>query len=269
MLKLWAKPTNKRAYWVMICGILFCVLMIILWLNHGPSDRVPRPKIAIMSSLPLRAVDHDIHAAIATKGENALVYQRLSYDFEISMIDNMDQYHDAKSILLLAQPRALRPSELVKIDALVRGGSNILIFADPALEWESDFSIGDKRRPLFTSLLSPLLTHWGLDLVLPMDKAQKSQIFHIGALSLRTRAPGAWQVRDDAEGAHCMLSAESLVAACNIGKGHALLVADADLLDSANWQGTGLRAALGKDDFGNMAIIKKWIFALTEKDGKP
>lgn len=63
--------------------------------------------------------------------------------------------------LLLAQPRALTPGQLVALDRWVREGGKALVLADPLLRWPSDLPIGDRRGPPATSLLDPLLARWG------------------------------------------------------------------------------------------------------------
>ena len=80
----------------------------------------------------------------------------------MSVLDSFDALNVRSTpLLLLAQPRALAPAEMVKLDSWVRDGGKLLILADPALQWGSLYPLGDKRRPLFTSLLSPLFSHWG------------------------------------------------------------------------------------------------------------
>lgn len=73
------------------------------------------------------------------------------------------------SALVIAQPRLLQPAELVALDDWLRRGGRAVIFADPLLLWPSALPLGDPRRPPLTSLLDPLMAHWGLRLepVLP------------------------------------------------------------------------------------------------------
>ena len=74
------------------------------------------------------------------------------------------------SLLVMAQPRALSPQENVALDAWVRGGGRLLLFADPMLTHDSAFAVGDRRRPQDIFMLSPILSHWGL--ALAFDDAQ-------------------------------------------------------------------------------------------------
>ena len=74
-------------------------------------------------------------------------------------------------LALLIQPRALPPQALVALDGYVRGGGRLLLFADPQLEWPSRHGLGDPRGPVRSTLISPLLAHWGLELIDPETQA--------------------------------------------------------------------------------------------------
>jgi hypothetical protein len=61
--------------------------------------------------------------------------------------------------------------------------------------------------------------------------------------------------------------AKGLLADCRIGKGRAILVADADFLDAAFWEGRGMRVLTGKDEFANMALLQALLAALQGNKG--
>src|SRR3546814_13501306 len=67
-------------------------------------------------------------------------------------------------LLILAQPRALTPVELLVADERVRAGGRALLFADPALHWAGELPPHMPRAPR-TYLIRPLLPHWGLQLL--------------------------------------------------------------------------------------------------------
>ena len=183
-------------------------------------------------------------------------YARLQKHYDIIPLDNFETWDRQKiDLLILAQPRALTPAELVIVDNWVRSGGRLLIFADPALQWGSLYPIGDKRRPLFTSLLSPLFSHWGVELVLPMTEQQEVILFDVNGLTLRTQTPGEWLEKAGGEGGVCEILDRRILADCKIGNGRALMVADADLLDTVYWEGQGVRKVTGTDEFPNM----KWV----------
>ena len=132
-----------------------------------------------------------------------------------------------------------------------------MILADPALQWESRYPLGDKRRPLFTSLLSPLFKHWGLELTLPIGDDESGVIIRkIGNYCIRTVTPGSWQRAKQTGQAECRIAESEIVAECKVGKGTALLIADSDLLHEDFWTGSGARMITGSDDFDNMNWIE-------------
>ena len=127
--------------------------------------------------------------------------------------------------LLLAQPRALSGSENVALDAWVRAGGRLLLFADPLLTGESRFAIGDRRRPQGAILLSPILGHWGLRLEFD-DSRREGFVLAAGTGQIPVNLPG----RFVSEGG-CEVDSEGLLARCAIGEGRVVAVADAALLD--------------------------------------
>jgi ABC-type uncharacterized transport system len=230
-----------------------------------PHVQTEKPVLGLMTTLPLQWSEGGIEADLAAEAKPHPVYSRLQEQYEIRPLDNFDTLEKSPvSVMLLAQPRALGPSELVRLDSWVRGGGRLLILADPALQWGSLYPIGDKRRPLFTSLLSPLFGHWGLELVLPMTDEQAVVLREVGDLSIRTQTPGEWLPRSGAVSATCAIANQRMLADCRIGKGRALLVADADLLDTVYWEGQGIRAVTGDDEFGNLAWVEALLLALRD-----
>ncbi len=133
--------------------------------------------------------------------------------------------------LLMAQPRGLSAEENVALDAWVREGGTLLLFADPMMTGESRFHLGDRRRPQDVALLSPILAHWGL--ALEFDPAQPTgpqMVDHFGD-SLPVNQRGRLSHVGDAD--YCNIPGEALLAHCVIGQGQAMIVADAAMLDIA------------------------------------
>lgn len=129
--------------------------------------------------------------------------------------------------LLIAQPRPLEPAENVALDGWVRSGGHLLLFADPLLTSESRFPLGDPRRPADTVLLSPILAHWGLALREAEGKRENAGMpLAVNAPGELSQLPGAAQL--------CRIEQGGLIAQCRIGKGTALIVADAALLEPAD-----------------------------------
>lgn len=131
--------------------------------------------------------------------------------------------------LLLAQPRALSAAENVALDNWVRGGGHLLLFADPMLTGESQFAIGDRRRPQDVILLSPILGHWGLELQFDVERPEGLALVETSAGPIPVNRPGSFVAVGTP--ADCTIAAEAVLARCTIGEGRVVLLADAALLD--------------------------------------
>lgn len=131
--------------------------------------------------------------------------------------------------LLLAQPRGLTAEENVALDSWVRGGGHVLLFADPMMTGESRFGIGDRRRPQDVALLSPILAHWGLELMIDAAQAEELTFVNHSGESLPVNMRGVWAPRGGSQ--DCAIAGDGLLAHCGLGLGQVLLVADAALLD--------------------------------------
>lgn len=207
-----------------------------------PPPEADKAELLLMTSLPLRFGEATMQEQLQGGGEPTAAYRRLQQRFAITSLDDLEQLDGrAGAVLLLAQPRALAPIELVALDRWIRAGGRALILADPALSWPSDYSLGDARRPLFTSLLSPLLSHWGIELVMPMEADSKPIDLTLGGARIETVTPGKFVARGlEADGtAQCEITESDRIASCAVGEGRALLLADADLLQARLWQADG------------------------------
>jgi hypothetical protein len=244
--------------------LAFGLVLLLSALRYNRSGPIPiRPAIGLMTTLPLQWSEGGIEADLSAKAEPHPAYARIQQHYDIRPVDSFDSLdRQSFSMLILAQPRALAPTELVRLDAWVRVGGRLLIFADPALQWGSLYPLGDKRRPLFTSLLSPLFSHWGLELVLPLTDEQPVVRREVDGRTIRTQTPGEWIVKAGGKDATCKIAQQKLLADCTIGKGRALLIADADLLDTVYWEGQGVRAITGGDEFANLAWVDAMLTAL-------
>jgi hypothetical protein len=251
----------------LVLGLIF-LLSAVRYLRPEPQG--PRPSLGLMTTLPLQWSEGGIEADLASDAAPHPVYTRLQQQYDVRPIDNFDALDTTPgSLLLLAQPRALAPAELVKLDGWVRKGGRLLVLADPALQWGSLYPLGDKRRPLFTSLLSPLFSHWGLELVLPMTDEQALVLREVDGVTIRTQTPGEWLVKSGRVEASCRIAPHKLLADCRVGKGRALLVADADLLDTVYWEGQGVRAVTGNDEFANVHWVDALMSALRDGSKNP
>ncbi len=266
MMNLRARLGGKRRPLLLLLAVALLFLSSLLaYAFTRPAPDGPKPTLGLMTTLPLQWSEGGVEADLADDAQPHPAFARLSKSYDVQPLDDVRDLA-GRRMLLLAQPRAFSPAELVQLDSWVRKGGRILILADPALQWGSLYPLGDKRRPLFTSMLSPIFTHWGLELVLPIADAEPMAIRKIGKLSIRTQTPGEWlKINRDGSGL-CALAEGGLLADCKIGKGRALLVADADLLDTVYWEGRGMRVLTGGDEFGNLAWVESLLARLDESD---
>lgn len=145
------------------------------------------------------------------------------------------------ALLVVAQPRPLSPDENLALDAWVRAGGHVLLFADPMLTRESRFALGDPRRPEAIAMLSPILAHWGLHLEFDEAQAPGERTVETGDLALPVNLPGRFA---PAPASTCRIEAEGVIARCSTGAGSVLAVADAAVFDAAPADGSAALAAL-------------------------
>lgn len=224
--------------------VLAGLLLVIGWFGAGhaalailyrpaavPADA---PVVTMLTGLPLRwSAGRDLAAMIAegTNDDPALV--RLTATGPVSLVDSIvDPVPPRGSTLLIAHPRALAPQELVAIDAFVRGGGRAVVLADALSGWPARHPLGDPRNAPVTSLLTPLLDHWGVTLGAAPSGESAAMPVDIDGARLRLFSAG----RFDRLPTGCGAYAGRRVALCSIGEGEAWLVGDADMIFAPLWQ---------------------------------
>jgi len=237
---------RARAWWLAVLagGIAVSVGFFV----GGASRDQPRspltgastavPNVGIVTALPLfwpeGVVPRDLIA-----GRSGTARSPIIADLRARAVDSIDERALASiDTLILAQPRLLQPAELVALDNWIRRGGRAVIFADPLLMWPSALSVADPRRAPLTSLLDPLLTHWGLRLqpVTPDEEGLRrimlsdGHVLIVAGASRFTLSPQA-----SGDGASCALTERGLMALCRLGRGSVRLIADADVLDDRLW----------------------------------
>lgn len=227
-----------------------------LWPLDAPAAQKPRPELSVMTALPLGPIrGGDIPQVLRGKAGPDPVATELSRYFQLQFIDFLSPSSLRQKRLFLAHPRALQPAELVALDDWVRGGGKTLILADPSLNWPSGLPLGDPRRPPVTSLLDPLLAHWGLIL----EPAGQSRAINRRRMANGRMLATAGESRFRLSGRDCILQAEALLARCRLGRGEVLLVADADLLNPALWMGADGTHAGRNRISDNMQLVVHWL----------
>lgn len=231
---------SDRRIWIP-CVLLGMIAATILAarLFGGTTGQENRPALMVMSSIPLQWGGATMADIANGKAEPSPLFDALTAHNIVTSLDDLQRLGaPGKVPLLLVQPRALAPTELVQLDAWVRKGGVAIIFADPALDWPSDLPLGDQRRPLFTSLLNPLFRHWGVELALPVREEDAAVNSSAGGYKLALKSPGIWVLPQKAKAtALCKIRKDEQMALCTVGKGRALLIADADLLHETQWTG--------------------------------
>jgi hypothetical protein len=223
-------------------GLLVVAIAAFAW----SGDSVPKRPLGLFTSLPIYWNESaSVSEALDGPGEPHWVRTHLERDYELVPVDTLEDGELARlDALVMAQPRPLAPQENVTLDAWVRQGGRLLLFADPFLTEGSRFPLGDRRRPQDVVLLSPILARWGLQLTFDEDQAEGERTLSYGPVTVPEHLGGRLQLVTPGAPAKCSLASEGLLAECDIGKGRALIVADAALLEADRAPGTG-DAALG------------------------
>lgn len=206
-------------------------------LVEGQEDK---PAVAVMTALPLQGAAFGAVTGaqpLEAVGLRSPLWLALQARLQLRPLDVLDaQSLSGVRTVLLAHPRALAPTELVAFDQWVRRGGRALILADPLLHWPDPRPLGHPARAPLTSLLDPLLAHWGLRLA-PVEQAIESEpverrVLQSGVL---LQLAGASHFVASGGGRGCALGEQGLLARCRIGAGEARLVADADWIDDRLW----------------------------------
>jgi hypothetical protein len=217
----------RRRTLLIIAGIIAAAIVAAVIMPGGEpatlATRPPeeRPTLLLLTSLPLVfgegfSIEHNGSPALAA----------LQTRYRVIPISVADPRELSKGrLLLIAQPLAQPPEDLVALDDWVRSGGRALLLADPALEWPSDRPLGDLLRPAPMFMDTGLLAHWGLRLDAPEQRGPAER--KLGGFDVLTVSPGALA-------GPCEVTADALVARCAVRKGRATVVADADLLDTAD-----------------------------------
>lgn len=235
-------PARRRALIIILVAASLAIAIAIA-AGQRPSRSTDKPVLLLLTSLPLMFGEE---FGLQESGSPALT--ALSARYRVTPISTTDPSELAKGgLLLMAQPPAQAPENLVALDDWVRRGGRVLLLADPMLEWPSKRPLGDPLRPppMFTD--TGLLAHWRLRLDAPDNRGPAPR--RLGGNAILTVSPGTLH-------GGCVISSDRLVADCRIGKGRATVVADADLLNVDK---------LGDGAKGNLAGITESLVTLRNK----
>ena len=181
-----------------------------------------RPTLLLLTSLPI-VFGEDF----SLQWGGSPVLTALSKRYRVMPISVTGPAALAKSnLLLMAQPRAQPAENLVALDQWVRRGGRVLLLADPMLEWPSSRALGDPLRPPLMFADTGLLGHGGLRLDAPDERGPRTAT--LSGFEVLTVSPGKLYATGSGT---CDIADDRTVAECRVGRGHASVVADADLLN--------------------------------------
>ncbi|GAA4643222.1 hypothetical protein GCM10023115_11820 [Pontixanthobacter gangjinensis] len=224
----------------------FCCAAL-AWLSLPITDGEPqqadeKTRLGLVTSLPIYWSESAEFGDLLQEDQAPhWVRELLEQSYDIVPIDSLAgaenmQLNEQLALLdrlALMQPRPLSPPEYVALDQWVNDGGKLLLFADPLLTEHSAFALTDRRRPQSIALISPILERWGLKQYFDEDQAEGLQQVSFMEIQIDVDQPGYFEnVRNGT--ASCVIRADGLVAECTIGKGRALIVSDAALLDADN-----------------------------------
>jgi hypothetical protein len=198
------------------------LLLLLASCREGTPAKPPdqaKPELFLLTPLPLVWSER---FGLDQPGSPAL--ERLERNYKVTPVDMPGQL-PAGGLLLAVQPRAMPADELVALDAWVREGGRLLLLADPVLEWPSELPLGDPSRPPAAFGDTGLLRHWGLRLDAPDERGPKQS--SLGGVAILTASPGTLVRTAGA----CAISDHGLLASCELGRGRARIIADADFLN--------------------------------------
>jgi hypothetical protein len=218
-----------------------------------PADAERRPALGLVSGLPIYWGDErgGFAAAFGEHGETHWVRAALEERASLVPLDQLstdDGYMsgqlEAVDRLLIVQPRALTPADNVALDRWVRAGGRLVLALDPMLTEHSHLPLGDPRRPNASALIPPLLARWGVAMTFDPDASPAQGAAAYKGTAIPFELAGRLAVTSPAmQGDRCAVSTPRIIASCRIGKGRALVLADAHLFAQENG-GAANRAAL-------------------------
>ena len=212
----------KRARLGAVLVIVLALAAAVFAFSRTPAPQTAetgRPTLLLLTSLPLVFGEE-----FSLEGGGSPVLKALESRYRVVPISVTSGRDLAKGrLLLMAHPPSQTAENLVAFDQWVRNGGRVLLLADPMLEWPSKRPLGDPLRPAPMFMDTGLLAHWGLRLDAPAERGP--QLRKLAGREILTVSPGSLSGK-------CAISADRLVADCDIGRGHATIVADADLLDA-------------------------------------
>ena len=222
--------TRPRVLLIGLVALLICGAAALALMPHErAADPAPRtagekPALMILTTLPLLFPEE-----FTLQGAGSKALTALETRYRVVPIGTTDAASLKQGqLLLLAHPLAQTAEALVDLDRWVRDGGRVLLLADPRLEWPSERPLGDKLRPSPGFADTGLLKHWGLTLEAPAESGPQQRT--LAGQQILTASSGRLA-------GTCEIDDGGFVARCGIGKGQAVIIADADFLNVEDLDG--------------------------------
>jgi len=207
---------TRKTWWIAVALLMAAGGAVALAVAEGSDESAvreasERPTLALLTSLPLMFGE-----SFGLDGGGSPTLTRLEQRYNVVPIPVADAASlKGQELLLMAHPRAQPAEMLVELDQWVRGGGRLVLLADPLLSWESVRPIDDPLRPPPAFADTGLLAHWGVEL--SADGSEE--------IPVETPSPGRLASK------RCEVDDGGFIARCAIGKGRAIIIADADFLN--------------------------------------
>ena len=178
-------------------SLLMALLAAACSSGEARHDAVSKPRVGLFSSLPLYWGEGEFGAMLEGGGQKDWVREELETRFELVPLDTLE-------------PEALA-----------------------GLDRHSRYPIGDRRRPQDVVVLSPIFSHWGVELLFDDSQPGGERMAEVQGQAVPVALRGRFARQYSSS---CTAFADGLLARCARGSGVAVLFADAALLD---WDGSG------------------------------
>jgi len=124
-----------------------------------------KPKLAVLSSLPLAQGSGGLAAALQGNAQPFAIYQQLQQTYDLQTIETTaDRIPADISTLLVIHPAGFGDATQYAIDQFVLRGGHAIIFVDPFSELSGNQNPGQGSvEDKMSSDLKPLFTAWGVD----------------------------------------------------------------------------------------------------------
>ena len=210
---------RRRAFVLLLGAGLLLLAAALAWQRSAAVGEAGKPTLLLLTSLPL-VFGEDF--ALDAAGSPALTALEKRYRV-VPIATSSDSELRQGNLLLMAQPLAQPAEDLVALDDWVRRGGRVLLLADPLLERPDSRPLTDPSRPPAMFMDTGLLGRWGLRLDAPEERGPKDK--RLGGQSVATVSPGTLH-------GTCAISGDRIVARCKVGRGFAVIVADADWIEA-------------------------------------